>query len=342
MEPLRRISHGREVHSGSVDSQVSQNARLQQSQRHDYGELSGAQVPEDTQGPQESQVSQASETLQVTQGFQVSVLSRVPKVSQEPPFSRQSQVRQESCISRCPRDGRLPKVSQDSQVYQTHVSQFPEVSHNLDDSHSSPGSQVPKLSQSSQKSVGSLESQDLGELQVSQSTHEASRLSDQKKPQIVVSQRTRVQQVSATSETPHIAQATTTQVFCSNAEPDDAVLLVSQASEESQGSQGSLASSASGRRKREFTPSEKKDASYWDKRRKNNEAAKRSREKRRLNDLVLETRVLGPPRRERTAQDGAYFTSTPLWPFARGGRQEPFACPSVHAAALRPPARQQP
>ncbi|CAM9892037.1 unnamed protein product [Lampetra planeri] len=159
----------------------------------------------------ESQVSQASETLQVTQGFQVSVLSRVPKVSQEPTFSRQSQVRQESCISRCPREGRLPKVSQDSQVYQTHVSQFPEVSHNLDDSHSSPGSQVPKLSQSSQKS----------------------------------------------------------------------------------GSQRSLASSASGRRKREFTPSEKKDASYWDKRRKNNEAAKRSREKRRLNDLVLETRVLG-------------------------------------------------
>uniref|UniRef100_S4RGV3 BZIP domain-containing protein n=1 Tax=Petromyzon marinus TaxID=7757 RepID=S4RGV3_PETMA len=69
--------------------------------------------------------------------------------------------------------------------------------------------------------------------------------------------------------------------------------LVSQASEESQGSQGSLSLSASGRRKREFTPSEKKDASYWDKRRKNNEAAKRSREKRRLNDLVLETRVLG-------------------------------------------------
>ncbi|XP_061414114.1 mucin-19-like [Lethenteron reissneri] len=59
------------------------------------------------------------------------------------------------------------------------------------------------------------------------------------------------------------------------------------------GSQNSSGGSGSGRRKREFTPSEKKDASYWDKRRKNNEAAKRSREKRRLNDLVLETRVLG-------------------------------------------------
>ncbi|CAL8332561.1 unnamed protein product [Merluccius merluccius] len=46
------------------------------------------------------------------------------------------------------------------------------------------------------------------------------------------------------------------------------------------------------RRKREFTPDERKDEGYWDKRRKNNEAAKRSREKRRANDVVLETRVL--------------------------------------------------
>ncbi|CAM4606760.1 unnamed protein product [Lepidochelys kempii] len=50
--------------------------------------------------------------------------------------------------------------------------------------------------------------------------------------------------------------------------------------------------SASCRRKREFISDEKKDASYWEKRRKNNEAAKRSREKRRFNDLVLESRVL--------------------------------------------------
>uniref|UniRef100_UPI00358F2DBF uncharacterized protein n=1 Tax=Myxine glutinosa TaxID=7769 RepID=UPI00358F2DBF len=48
-----------------------------------------------------------------------------------------------------------------------------------------------------------------------------------------------------------------------------------------------------GRRKREFIPDDMKDISYWDKRRKNNEAAKRSREKRRLNDLVLEGRVVG-------------------------------------------------
>ncbi|RVE75586.1 hypothetical protein OJAV_G00000350 [Oryzias javanicus] len=46
------------------------------------------------------------------------------------------------------------------------------------------------------------------------------------------------------------------------------------------------------RRKREFISDEKKDASYWEKRRKNNEAAKRSREKRRINDMVLENRVI--------------------------------------------------
>jgi hypothetical protein len=46
------------------------------------------------------------------------------------------------------------------------------------------------------------------------------------------------------------------------------------------------------RRKREFIPDEKKDNVYWERRRKNNEAAKRSREKRRVNDMVLENRVL--------------------------------------------------
>ncbi|XP_066564073.1 NFIL3 like protein [Amia ocellicauda] len=50
--------------------------------------------------------------------------------------------------------------------------------------------------------------------------------------------------------------------------------------------------SASLRRKREFIPDEKKDDGYWDKRKKNNEAAKRSREKRRVNDMVLENRVI--------------------------------------------------
>lgn len=46
------------------------------------------------------------------------------------------------------------------------------------------------------------------------------------------------------------------------------------------------------RRKREMTPASKKDALYWDKRRKNNEAAKRSREKRRLSDMMLESQLL--------------------------------------------------
>ncbi|KAG5279014.1 hypothetical protein AALO_G00105180 [Alosa alosa] len=46
------------------------------------------------------------------------------------------------------------------------------------------------------------------------------------------------------------------------------------------------------RRKREFIPDDSKDDSYWDKRKKNNEAAKRSREKRRVSDMVLENRVI--------------------------------------------------
>ncbi len=41
------------------------------------------------------------------------------------------------------------------------------------------------------------------------------------------------------------------------------------------------------RRQREFIPEFKKDEQYWSKRRKNNEAAKRSREKRRMNDVVM-------------------------------------------------------
>ncbi|TRY62329.1 hypothetical protein DNTS_025867 [Danionella cerebrum] len=46
------------------------------------------------------------------------------------------------------------------------------------------------------------------------------------------------------------------------------------------------------RRKREFIPEDKKDAMYWEKRRKNNEAAKRSREKRRVSDYMMETHLL--------------------------------------------------
>ncbi|KAK2725112.1 hypothetical protein QYM36_001537 [Artemia franciscana] len=54
-----------------------------------------------------------------------------------------------------------------------------------------------------------------------------------------------------------------------------------------------MSSSASLHRKqREFIPDAKKDINYWDRRRRNNEAAKRSREKRRINDIILEQRVL--------------------------------------------------
>ncbi|KAJ8040096.1 Nuclear factor interleukin-3-regulated protein [Holothuria leucospilota] len=46
------------------------------------------------------------------------------------------------------------------------------------------------------------------------------------------------------------------------------------------------------RKQREFVPDYQKDNSYWVKRQKNNEAAKRSREKRRLNDMALEAKVV--------------------------------------------------
>ncbi|KAM8986647.1 nuclear factor interleukin-3-regulated protein-like [Ara ararauna] len=46
------------------------------------------------------------------------------------------------------------------------------------------------------------------------------------------------------------------------------------------------------RRKREFMPDDKKDNMYWEKRRKNNEAAKRSRQKRRLNDFAMESQLV--------------------------------------------------
>ncbi|KAH3721172.1 hypothetical protein DPMN_064090 [Dreissena polymorpha] len=46
------------------------------------------------------------------------------------------------------------------------------------------------------------------------------------------------------------------------------------------------------RKQREFIPENKKDDGYWEKRRKNNEAARRSREKRRFHDMALENKIL--------------------------------------------------
>lgn len=45
------------------------------------------------------------------------------------------------------------------------------------------------------------------------------------------------------------------------------------------------------RRKREFVPQEKKDVSYWNKRGKNNDAAKKSRDKRRIRSLEMERSI---------------------------------------------------
>uniref|UniRef100_A0A8C5N8Y5 BZIP domain-containing protein n=1 Tax=Gouania willdenowi TaxID=441366 RepID=A0A8C5N8Y5_GOUWI len=41
-----------------------------------------------------------------------------------------------------------------------------------------------------------------------------------------------------------------------------------------------------------MTPTDKKDNAYWIRRHKNNEAAKRSREKRRLKGLIMQSRLL--------------------------------------------------
>ncbi|KAJ1207643.1 hypothetical protein NDU88_003033 [Pleurodeles waltl] len=46
------------------------------------------------------------------------------------------------------------------------------------------------------------------------------------------------------------------------------------------------------RRPREFTPEEHKEGSYWSRRQRNNEAARRSRQRRRLQELHLEARAL--------------------------------------------------
>lgn len=46
------------------------------------------------------------------------------------------------------------------------------------------------------------------------------------------------------------------------------------------------------RRQRKFILESDKDDLYWDRRKRNNEAAKRSREKRRVNDMILESRVM--------------------------------------------------
>ena len=62
-------------------------------------------------------------------------------------------------------------------------------------------------------------------------------------------------------------------------------------SPDSQKKQYALLNNKLRRKKRSFIPDDKKDPTYWSQRSKNNLSAKRSRVKRRMNDLVLETKL---------------------------------------------------
>ncbi|ELU10991.1 hypothetical protein CAPTEDRAFT_120565, partial [Capitella teleta] len=61
---------------------------------------------------------------------------------------------------------------------------------------------------------------------------------------------------------------------------------------DSEDSQCMSASGRQTRKQRQFIPEFKKDDQYWNKRKKNNEAAKRSREKRRINDIQMGQRIM--------------------------------------------------
>ncbi|KAF4107895.1 hypothetical protein G5714_010654 [Onychostoma macrolepis] len=54
----------------------------------------------------------------------------------------------------------------------------------------------------------------------------------------------------------------------------------------------SLRANSATRRKRQFTPDEQKDSNYWLKRTRNNEAAKRSRQRKRMEEHLLESRAV--------------------------------------------------
>ncbi|CAL8396081.1 unnamed protein product [Boreogadus saida] len=87
------------------------------------------------------------------------------------------------------------------------------------------------------------------------------------------------------------------------------------------------------RRKREMTPAEKKDTGYWDKRQKNNEAARRSREKRRLNDLLMAGELLS------LSDENAQLRAEMLalqYSFSLGARG-PHAAAAVPAGMCLPP-----
>ncbi|KAM4889356.1 NFIL3 like protein [Thomomys bottae] len=107
------------------------------------------------------------------------------------------------------------------------------------------------------------------------------------------------------------------------------------------------------RRQREFMAEEKKDTVYWEKRKKNNEAAKRSRERRRLNDQAMEGRVaallqdnaalraelralklhlgLLPPSRDPQTSS----LPTPQWKFSRTVVDPFYSLPGPYSCLLR-------
>ena len=98
----------------------------------------------------------------------------------------------------------------------------------------------------------------------------------------------------------------------------------------------SPSSNAALRRKREFIPVDQKDDGYWDKRRKNNEAAKRSREKRRVNDMVLENRVLA------LLEENARLRAELLaLKFRFGLVKDPSSAPMLPLASTAPPCAPQ-
>lgn len=86
------------------------------------------------------------------------------------------------------------------------------------------------------------------------------------------------------------------------------------------------------RRKREMISTDKKDANYWDKRRKNNEAAKRSRQKRRLNELMVEDQLLSLG--EENAQLRAQLIGLQCHISLRAETSEAAAAPAASALAL--------
>lgn len=90
----------------------------------------------------------------------------------------------------------------------------------------------------------------------------------------------------------------------------------------------------SARRMRQMTPEEKKDASYWDKRRKNNEAAKRSRERRRLSNFMLEGQLLA------LSEENTKLRAEMLWlqcrfGVAKGGQPAQASVHNLAPAALK-------